>query len=702
MDKKLLNLEDTVEFLVEKAKLASLGLYLKGKVDSLNSLPVVANSGDVYAVGQSAPFNFYAFVDNDWLDLGIWPLPGPKGVPGDRGPQGPAGPQGPKGEKGNQGIAGPAGSGVGVNYITDLDLAHGDATVTYDTTGATLSKSGQITAAGTNYDITVTDKLPIIAGDNINIAANGTNSAIKVSANVPVTSVNGKTGAVTITVPTKTSQLTNDSGFITNSYHDNTKQDTLVSGTNIKTINGNSILGPGNITISGGGGGGGTDKGFDNLSALTIAASQYASPQSAAGPFFFKGGGTAQWKDGSTATSIPQISVQLGCKPGDGISFKAKGEGAGAECEIGLTDLAVLDLGTFETFPVTNQNLTEEQAVLIEQHKYSFIKFRDSKGWNNGAAELDVYCVPVDNAVGHGGITYKSITTQGNTYTVGITVERTSGNMWGLKRYGITKEATPSGGGNDIPVITLTGSSGNLTQDQWDTLNNADVSFIKIGGDLYAKEQNIASTYLMYSLTIASSDNKKVTRRQITIANNKYWYTSSVELPTKTGCIVSMQNNDSSQGSTTPFYGPVFIGPGLKLNNGILSLAVSSPATIYVHNIKLSVPVCTAEQIGQDAAEDNVVEFAFYSSAGLFDNPLALWSYIVVDNNWIPAINGTLYGSVGGDIKVKALTKETIEGTDYLCIHSPSGYGEVTKYYVTETDMSDPTKATLVDGFREV
>lgn len=35
--------------------------------------------------------------------------------------------------------------------------------------------------------------------------------------NIPVTSVNGQTGAVTIAVPTKTSQLTNDSGFITSS-----------------------------------------------------------------------------------------------------------------------------------------------------------------------------------------------------------------------------------------------------------------------------------------------------------------------------------------------------------------------------------------------------------------------------------------------------------------------------------------------------
>ncbi len=55
-------------------------------------------------------------------------------------------------------------------------------------------------------------------------------------------------------IPTNTSDLTNDSGFIDNSYHDSTKQDALVSGTNIKTINNQSLLGSGNIHISGGGG----------------------------------------------------------------------------------------------------------------------------------------------------------------------------------------------------------------------------------------------------------------------------------------------------------------------------------------------------------------------------------------------------------------------------------------------------------------
>ena len=45
-----------------------------------------------------------------------------------------------------------------------------------------------------------------------------------------------------------------------------TKQDTLVSGTNIKTINGNNLLGSGNITIEGGGGGGTVDQTFDGTS----------------------------------------------------------------------------------------------------------------------------------------------------------------------------------------------------------------------------------------------------------------------------------------------------------------------------------------------------------------------------------------------------------------------------------------------------
>lgn len=50
--------------------------------------------------------------------------------------------------------------------------------------------------------------------------------------------------------PTKLSDFNNDSGFITSDYHDITKQDVLVSGTNIKTLNNESLLGEGNIDIT--------------------------------------------------------------------------------------------------------------------------------------------------------------------------------------------------------------------------------------------------------------------------------------------------------------------------------------------------------------------------------------------------------------------------------------------------------------------
>lgn len=60
-------------------------------------------------------------------------------------------------------------------------------------------------------------------------------------------------------IPDSTSDLINDSNFTTSSEVSteiqtaiSTKQDTLVSGTNIKTINNNSLLGSGNINISGG------------------------------------------------------------------------------------------------------------------------------------------------------------------------------------------------------------------------------------------------------------------------------------------------------------------------------------------------------------------------------------------------------------------------------------------------------------------
>jgi len=50
-------------------------------------------------------------------------------------------------------------------------------------------------------------------------------------------------------IPANISAFTNDAGYLTAHQDISGKQDTLVSGTNIKTINGNSILGDGNLVI---------------------------------------------------------------------------------------------------------------------------------------------------------------------------------------------------------------------------------------------------------------------------------------------------------------------------------------------------------------------------------------------------------------------------------------------------------------------
>jgi len=95
----------------------------------------------------------------------------------------------------------------------------------------------------------------------------------QIKALAPVQSVASKTGAVTLVkgdVGLGNVDNTADADKPVSSATQtalNAKQDTLVSGTNIKTINDESILGSGNITISGGGGISDGDKGDITVSA---------------------------------------------------------------------------------------------------------------------------------------------------------------------------------------------------------------------------------------------------------------------------------------------------------------------------------------------------------------------------------------------------------------------------------------------------
>ena len=130
-------------------------------------------------------------------------------------------------------------------------------------TFATVATSGSYT------DLTNKPTIPTVP---TNISAFTNDSGYITSASLTWTNVSGKPNFATVatsgsyndltnkptipTVPTNISAFTNDAGYETVSNVAqglSTKQNVLISGNNIKTINGQSLLGSGDITISGGG-----------------------------------------------------------------------------------------------------------------------------------------------------------------------------------------------------------------------------------------------------------------------------------------------------------------------------------------------------------------------------------------------------------------------------------------------------------------
>ena len=104
-----------------------------------------------------------------------------------------------------------------------------------------------------------------------------------------------------------------------------TKQDTLISGTNIKTINGETLLGEGNITIEGGGGGGVTvDQSLDSSSTNAVANSAVSAALNYNDKFLYRVDPVRTWDNhptgvlrlrwrnpynGSTATTQDNITL---------------------------------------------------------------------------------------------------------------------------------------------------------------------------------------------------------------------------------------------------------------------------------------------------------------------------------------------------------------------------------------------------------
>ena len=442
-DKEFRNLEEQVGFLSTRMQLSMLGLKLQAILTDITDLPPLAEDYQVYAVGLEPPYEYFVFLNGSYRSLGVFPLAGPPGVPGDEGKQGPIGPQGPQGKQGAQGIAGPAGKGIGVDKITAIDLAVGKAAVTYDgTDGATLVKQGEINADGTTYKVDVDDKIPIIPGANVTIAASSDGKHIVISAagggsSTPmeiVTIKPGLSGTVTqdqidkIAASSKLCAVESNHeiywrmddrhtvgtmGYAHMCYENGkfiqknitfnigartwtkTVKDattingrsgaiTLVAGSNVTiSEDGNTIT----ISATGGGGSGSASDGFNNLKALNLTPTTYQGTESPSGKFAFRGTGGYTLKDNSSGT-IQTTFVQLPVIPGEGIQFNKTADGS---CEIsatGGTSKPKIILNTSNGEPNTNDrgreyynwHVTPEQATAIAAGQYDVTIYDQTSG----------------------------------------------------------------------------------------------------------------------------------------------------------------------------------------------------------------------------------------------------------------------------------------------------------------------------------
>ena len=213
------NMSDIANIKTSGLVLDEFGIKVVGQESSVANMPTVADYkennpdweyGDAYAIGSEAPYDLYILTREDanhvsdyWFNIGEFPAPGPQGE------QGPEGPQGPQGETGNPGQNGAdAGFGTPTATVTTLE-AGSDATVS-------------ISASGSNTEKVFSFSFGIPKG------------------------ADGQDGASTW-------------GNITGNIDDQldlvsalqSKQNTLISGTNIKTLNNESLLGSGNISLEG-------------------------------------------------------------------------------------------------------------------------------------------------------------------------------------------------------------------------------------------------------------------------------------------------------------------------------------------------------------------------------------------------------------------------------------------------------------------
>lgn len=200
--------------------------------------------------------NGFVGTEEEWLEDLIGPM-GPQGEPGIQGTQGipgVAGPEGPEGPAGATGATGPQGP-QGIKGDT------GDT----GATGATgpQGPQGIQGVAGTNgadgSDATVTGTAPIVVTAGVVSITPASTAAAGSFSSSDKTKLDGiEANANNYSHPSTHSPsiIVQDSSnrFVTDAEKAawDAKQAALVSGTNIKTVNGSSVLGSGDLVVTGG------------------------------------------------------------------------------------------------------------------------------------------------------------------------------------------------------------------------------------------------------------------------------------------------------------------------------------------------------------------------------------------------------------------------------------------------------------------
>lgn len=183
---------------------------ITGSVTSASQLPQTAPAGTAYFVGASAPRDVYVFDTgtNAWVNQGKL--------------------QGPRGEAGPQGV-----SIQRIDFQSDYTMK---VTLSNGTTYVSQSLRGPKGEPGASGSVDANKLHELIVGSQ-HIVADLNSGGDKIEIRLDNAILESITNAISDISKLKTG-----------------KQDNLVSGTNIKSINGTSLLGSGDITIESGGG----------------------------------------------------------------------------------------------------------------------------------------------------------------------------------------------------------------------------------------------------------------------------------------------------------------------------------------------------------------------------------------------------------------------------------------------------------------